>query len=351
MDKFLRLNSLGTDEIETEKIKASQSVDDSRLNLFEVMEDVLQAIQIFEGSSLSGQTLHCYRIALTHWSAWLQLRYGRALSNCPLPEEVVVQFVLDHLGRPQEDGSFEHQLPQDVDQVLVTSGIKAELGALSHSTVKQRLNALSSWCRHRGSDNPCLEQGVKKLMRRARSEHKKYGIKAKRKTVATTESLVAMLATCTDGIRGIRDRAILLLAWHGGRRRSAVANLMVSDFHKSSLDAWVYVEGDSSSTLNDEAAEALSNWLKAAVISDGMLFRGLLRGNKVSAKGLTGHTVARMIKERARLAGLEGDWGAHSIRAGFITESANQGVPLKDILAVTRPMSAAAILRYVDLKD
>jgi integrase len=351
VDKFLRVNPLGTDEIETEKIKASQSFADSRLNLFEVMEDVIQARQIFEGSGLSSNTLHSYRIALAHWSAWLQLRYDRALTAGPLREEIVVQFVLDHLGRPQEDGSFEHQLPQHIDQLLVTSGIKAELGALSHNTVKQRVNVLSSWCRHHGSDNPCLEQAVKKMMKRARIEQEEYGIKARQKTVATTKSLKALLATCTDGIRGIRDRAILLLAWHGGRRRSAVANLMVSEFHKSSQDAWVYVEGDSSSTLNDEAGEALSNWLKAAAVSDGVLFRGLLRGSKVSAKGLTGHTVARMIQERARLAGLEGDWGAHSLRAGFITESANQGVPLKDILAVTRPMSATAILRYVELKE
>lgn len=351
MYKVLGLNLLGTKEIKTGEIREPRCVVDSRLNLYEVMEDVLQAGKVFDGASLSTSTLRSYRIALAHWSAWLQLRYARGLTDGPLPEKIAFQFALDHLGRPMEDGSFEHQLPQVIDQLLVTSGIKAGLGALSHSTVKHRLNVLSSWCRHRGSNNPCLEKEVNKLMKRARKEQEEYGIRTRQKTVATTESLRALLATCTDGIRGIRDRAIILLTWNCGRRRSEVANLLVSDFHKSSEGTWIYNDGDKCSTLDGEAAEALSNWLKAAPANEGVLFRGLYRGENVGEKGLTGHTVARMIQERARVAGLEGDWGGHSLRAGFITESANQGVPLKDILAMTQPMSAAAILRYLDMKE
>ncbi|QNT38790.1 hypothetical protein ICJ54_14545 [Pseudomonas asiatica] len=45
--------------------------------------------------------------------------------------------------------------------------------------------------------------------------------------------LQAMLATCTDGLRYIRDRALLLLARSdGGRRRSALFGLQVEDLRR-----------------------------------------------------------------------------------------------------------------------
>jgi len=37
-----------------------------------------------------------------------------------------------------------------------------------------------------------------------------------------------LLATCTDGMRGLRDRAFLL-SWSGGRRRPEVVGLQVDD--------------------------------------------------------------------------------------------------------------------------
>lgn len=53
----------------------------------------------------------------------------------------------------------------------------------------------------------------------------------RKKTAAVLEPRQALLDTCTDGVRGIRDRAQLLLAWSdGGRRRSEVVGLSVVMF-------------------------------------------------------------------------------------------------------------------------
>lgn len=49
--------------------------------------------------------MRSYRSALTYWTAWLQGRYGQPLGDAPLPVAVVVQFVLDHLACPQDDGA------------------------------------------------------------------------------------------------------------------------------------------------------------------------------------------------------------------------------------------------------
>jgi hypothetical protein len=42
-----------------------------------------------------------------------------------------------------------------------------------------------------------------------------------------------------------------------------------------------------------------------------------------------------IVKRRAQLAGLEGDFGAHSLRSGFVTEAGRQNIPLGDTMAMT----------------
>jgi hypothetical protein len=42
-----------------------------------------------------------------------------------------------------------------------------------------------------------------------------------------------------------------------------------------------------------------------------------------------------IVKRRAQLAGLEGDFGAHSLRSGFVTEAGRQNIPLGATMAMT----------------
>jgi len=50
------------------------------------------------------------------------------------------------------------------------------------------------------------------------------------------EPLQAMHATCTDGVRGVRHRALLLLAWSGGGRLG-LSTLEPATLRKISLPA------------------------------------------------------------------------------------------------------------------
>jgi hypothetical protein len=56
--------------------------------------------------------------------------------------------------------------------------------------------------------------------------------------------------------------------------------------------------------------------------------------------------VATIVKRRAALAGLEGDFGAHSLRSGFVTEAGKQGVPLPAVMAMTEHRSVASVIGY-----
>lgn len=74
------------------------------------------------------------------------------------------------------------------------------------------------------------------------------------------------------------------------------------------------------------AAHALSAWLEAAPTDSGPLFRKLYRRGKVGTIAMAADQVVRIVQRRAQFAGLEGDWAAHSLRSGFVTEAGRQGV-------------------------
>jgi hypothetical protein len=56
--------------------------------------------------------------------------------------------------------------------------------------------------------------------------------------------------------------------------------------------------------------------------------------------------VATIVKRRARLASLEGNFGVHSLRSGFVTEAGKQGVPLPAVMAMTEHRSVASVIGY-----
>jgi len=326
------------------------------LTVQELAESTRAAAEAFIAAGTAANTVRSYRSALAYWAAWLQLRYRRALGDGALPPAVAIQFIVDHLARPDGNGGWSHLLPAELDAALVAAGVKGKSGPLAFSTVSHRLAVLAKWHRLNGRDNPCEAAAVKTLLREARKAQSRQGVTVRKKTAVVLEPLQAMLATCNDGVRGVRDRALLLLAWSGGgRRRSEVIGLQVEDLRRLDADTWLYALGATKTDtggvrrekpLQGPAAQALSAWLTAAPASSGPLFRRLYKGGRVGSAGLSGDQVARIVKRRAQLAGLEGDWAAHSLRSGFVTEAGRQGVPLGEVMAMTEHRSVTTVMGY-----
>lgn len=331
-------------------------VDETPLNPHLLAINAQEAASAFVMAGTAVNTVRSYRSALAYWSAWLKLRYGRALGDAPLPATVALQFVLDHLTRPLADGRWTHLLPTSIDAALVAAGVKAQLGPLAASTVSHRLAVLGKWHQSNGWESPTEAKALKTLLRDARKAQARHGVSVRKKTALVIEPLQALLATCTDGVRGLRDRALLLLTWSGGgRRRSEVVRLQVTDVRRLDADTWLYALGstktDTSGTrrekpLRGPAAQALTAWLVAAPATAGPLFRRLYKGGKVGTSGLSPDQVARIVQRRAKLAGLEGDWAAHSLRSGFVTEAGRQGVPLGEVMAMTEHRSVGTVMGY-----
>ncbi|WJV27642.1 MULTISPECIES: site-specific integrase [Pseudomonas] len=331
-------------------------IDETPLDLHFLAINAQEAAAAFIAAGTAANTVRSYRSALAYWSAWLQLRYGQALGDAALPPTVAVQFIVDHLARPEAGGSWTHLLPPSIDAALVTARVKAKVGPLAYSTVSHRLAVLAKWHRLKDWDNPGDAPAVKTLLREARKTQTRQGVNVRKKTAIVLEPLQAMLATCTDGVRGVRDRALLLLAWSGGgRRRSEVIGLLVEDLRRLDANTWLYALGATKTDtggvrrekpLQGPVAQALAAWLAAAPASSGPLFRRLYKGGRVGSAGLSGDQVARIVKRRAALAGLDGDWAAHSLRSGFVTEAGRQGIPLGEVMAMTEHRSVSTVMGY-----
>ena len=245
-----------------------------------------------------------------------------------------------------------------IDQALVAAGLKAKVGPLKLSTVVQRVAVLSTAHKLKRLSNPCELSIVRTLLSRARRASVKRGERPTKKTAITRAELEVMLATCDDSLEGLRDRALLCFGFaSGGRRRSEIAAADMRDLRKVGADGYIYrlefsktqqagaaVDSTPDKPIFGRSAEALAAWLDAAGISEGAIFRRIWkdRGGPALLLG----SISTIVKRRARLAGLGGDFGAHSLRSGFVTEAGRQGVSLPAVMAMTEHRSVASVIGY-----
>ncbi len=188
----------------------------------------------------SANTVRSYASALRYWAAWFRLRYRSALA-LPIPVPVVLQFLVDHVERSTDAGALVHDLPAAIDEALVTGGFKSAVGAPALNTVLHRLSVLSKAHQLREVPNPARDPAVQELVKRIRRAYASRGGRPARKTALTKTPLEAMLATCTDGLVGVRDRALLLFAWaSGGRRRSEVAGAVMESLTRVDETTYLY---------------------------------------------------------------------------------------------------------------
>ena len=327
------------------------------LEALSAREALAKAVQELLREGESVHTVRSYRSAWNYWQAWHTVRYGQDLV-LPVATEVVLQFIVDHAQRQTEDG-LTHALPSAVDEALVSAGVKAKPGPLAHSTLVHRIAVLSKAHQRMGWDNPCEGAAVRTLLGTMRRAYAQRGDLAKKKAALTKDPLAALLATCDDSLKGLRDRALLLFAWaSGGRRRSEITEARVEQLRRIGPGEFVYELRHSKTNRSGQdlpenhkpvvgaAGQALQDWLTAAHLQDGPLFRPIGKGGRVGAGALSPASVRLIVQQRCALAGLEGDFSAHSLRSGFVSEAGRQNIALAETMALTGHRSVSSVLGY-----
>ena len=234
-------------------------------------------------------------------------------------------------------------------------------GGAKSSTIGRRAAAIGYAHKLAGFEPPTNVETVKAVMRGIR---RTIGAAPVRKAPATADLVVAMLKLCPDTLAGKRDRALLALGFAGAFRRSELVALTVADLvvtpdgyrvmiRRSKTDQ----EGEGQEVAiprgsRIEPVKAIDTWLAAAGITSGAIFRPILKGNRLQDVALTGHAVAEIVKQYAKKAGLDPAlFGAHSLRAGFLTSAAEAGAGVLKMVEVSRHKSVDMLAVYVRRAD
>jgi site-specific recombinase XerD len=227
-------------------------------------------------------------------------------------------------------------------------------GGLKAKTIQRRTAAIRSAHLAAGHEPPTNAEGVKAVMRGIR---RTLGTKKIKKAPATAE-IIANLRFPAD-IAGKRDRAIVLLGFAAGLRRSEIVDLNVNDITWRPKGIILHL-GRSKTDQEGEGADipvpngsklqpvtALSAWLEASQIADGPIFRQVDRHGRLGAQRLSDRSVARIVKRAIAAAGIdESAFSGHSLRAGFVTSALDRKVDYFTIMRTTRHVKVDTLKEY-----
>ncbi|UZF95513.1 site-specific integrase [Bosea sp. NBC_00550] len=217
----------------------------------------------------------------------------------------------------------------------------------SVSTIERRLSALAWNYAQGGQILDRTDRHIATVMAGIRNSHGRPPVQ---KEAVLPEDVIAMLETLDRGkLRGLRDRAMLLIGFAGGLRRSEIVGL---DFGRDQTEdgrgwieildkgvvitlrgktGWREVEVGRGSADATCPLVALQTWLKLARIAHGPLFRRVTgQGQSVGPQRLNDREVARLVKRTALAAGVRGDlsegeragkFAGHSLRAGLASSA------------------------------
>ena len=213
---------------------------------------------------------------------------------------------------------------------------------------------LTSW---RALATPTDSEAVKATLRGIR---RTVGAAKVKKAPAVAAKVRAMVALAPDGLKGLRDCALLLLGFAGAFRRSELVALDVADIAETETGLLVTIrrsktdqegEGVTIAIARGDVAcpvKALRAWLDAAGIEAGPIFRPIDKAGTVRPARLTDRSVANIVKAYAELAGFDAStFSGHSLRSGFLTSAAGNGASIFKMMDVSRHKSVDTLRGYV----
>lgn len=233
------------------------------------------------------------------------------------------------------------------------------------TTIKRRLAGVRRMLREKcgagltPADADVLNAEVRRITRVAAQERTNTG--RGQADPLTVRQLRTICATTPDTMTGTRDRAMLLVGFGIGARRSELAALDVEDIEVTSSGLLVHVRWSKTGGrvvavppgTHDVTCpvRAWTGWLARSGITAGPAFRPV-RGSTVMPDRFRPAGVGAALTRRAKSAGIAGKITGHSLRAGMATEARRAG---HDVVTIARQggwsEKSTEIYRYIRVVD
>ena len=287
------------------------------------LDQLVNTARDYASAAASDNTLKAYAKDWAHFARWCRMRGADPL---PPSRELVGLYIAD-LAAPQGQGATKPP-------------------ALSVASIERRLSGLGWGYAQRGLPLDRKNRHIATVLAGIKRRHARPPVQ---KEAILAEDIRAMVATLPHDLRGLRDRAILLIGFAGGLRRSEIVSL---DRHKDdTMDSggWIDIlDGGALITLRGKTGwreveigrgsseqtcpvHALEQWLHYGRITFGPVFTGVTRdGKRARDTRLNDKHIARLIKTCVLNASLRPDlpdaervklYSGHSLRAGLASSA------------------------------
>ncbi len=269
----------------------------------------------------ADNTRRAYRAAVRAWCAWCA---RHELPPLPASGQDVAAFLAGERGRK-----------------------------LSPETIKLRRAAIRYLHRAAGCPVPTDDVCVSETLAGIRREAAKKGQVPRKKVAATVTILRRLLAPIPDDLRGLRDRAVLLIGFAGALRRSELAAIRFEQLENTDRGIRLTLpqtKGEQADAVTVPLpygdtelcpVRALELWQQAAGLTEGAVFRRIWlppeqtaaapAGSpplpRIGSGAITPQTVAQVVQARAMAAGFgRHDLGGNSLKRGALTTGMDRGI-------------------------
>lgn len=285
-----------------------------------------QALDDYLNQQLAPSTVRAYRSDWQQFQTWCAARQREALPATP---ETIALF----LASQADDGLSVSSLERRLAAIRLAHDVAGLLLPTSHKLVRGAMAGIA----------------------------RQHGRQSTPKTPILAEQIKTLIATIPDTTAGCRDRALLLFGFAGALRRSELVAIRVEDL-AIEIDGLKLTlprtktdpegRGQVVPILRGRAVcpiRALNDWLTHAGIETGPVFVRLDRGGQPClGKALSSQTVALIVKWYTFKAGFDpAGYAGHSLRRGFATQAAMNGVTPYKLRAVTR-QTLETLQAYID---
>ena len=165
-----------------------------------------------------------------------------------------------------------------------------------------------------------------------------------------------------EEIKKARDKAIVLVGFGGGFRRTELVSLDHEDLEFVPEGLKITIKRSKTDQFGEGMTKGLpyftnqeycpvinlKKWLELSKIKAGPIFRRFTKGASVTNNRLTDQTVVLIIKNYLNLAGIDNsNFSGHSLRSGFATVAAESGADERSIMAMTGHKTTQMVRRYI----